>query len=108
MLAHLRLWWRVHRIPADTRVLHALAQHPCHALELGYTYRLLSGTVSAVLTRMERDGLVKRHYFPEDQGRALYSLTRKGRIWAMQIEFEQAACWQQLGVDVLPRYFTFG
>ncbi len=59
--------------------------------ELGDRLMLDSGTLTPLLKRMARDGLITRHRDPQDERRVRSRLTDRGRALAPQASVEHAA-----------------
>ncbi|HXE47490.1 MAG TPA: homoprotocatechuate degradation operon regulator HpaR, partial [Ramlibacter sp.] len=80
VMAHARPSLRVHGLSDQQwRVLRVLGEHG--ALETGRVAReayLLGPSLTGVLMRMERDGLVRRERDPADQRRTVVEATAKG------------------------------
>lgn len=70
------------------RILRTLDEAPRNELEAGQIAKLsciLSPSLTGVLDRMERDGLVSRERPPEDQRKWIVGLTTKSRAMIAQI-----------------------
>ncbi len=81
VMAHTRPSLRGHGLSDQQwRVLRVLGEHG--TVETGRVAReafILGPSLTGVLARMERDGLVKRERDPEDQRRTVIEATAKGR-----------------------------
>src|ERR1700741_4907521 len=81
VMAHTRPSLREHALSDQQwRVLRVLGEHG--AVETGRVAReayILGPSLTGVLARMERDGLVKRERDPADQRRTVVEATAKGR-----------------------------
>ena len=80
VMAHNRPWLREHGLSDQQwRVLRVLGEHG--VVETGRVAReayILGPSLTGVLARMERDGLVRRERDPEDQRRTVIEATAKG------------------------------
>ncbi|OLV20195.1 PadR family transcriptional regulator [Deinococcus marmoris] len=79
--------FRLRRIPAETRVLHALLTGHQYALPLSQEYAVNIGSLYAHLIRLERAGLIWSEFEtgPAPRRRR-YVLTAEGRAWVEQDE----------------------
>lgn len=81
VMAHTRPSLREHGLSDQQwRVLRVLGEHG--TVETGRVAReayILSPSLTGVLARMERDGLIRRERDPEDQRRTVVEATAKGR-----------------------------
>lgn len=90
------------------RILRTLDEAPRNELEAGQIAKLsciLSPSLTGVLERMERDGLIGRERPPEDQRKWIVGLTTKSRAMIAQIrprvDMEYARLEARLGQAVL-------
>lgn len=81
VMAHNRPWLREHGLSDQQwRVLRVLGEHG--VVETGRVAReayILGPSLTGVLARMERDGLIRRERDPADQRRTVVEATAKGR-----------------------------
>src|SRR3954469_24289251 len=81
VMAHNRPWLREHGLSDQQwRVLRVLGEHG--VVETGRVAReayIVGPSLTGVLARMERDGLVRRERDPGDQRRTVVEATAKGR-----------------------------
>lgn len=94
------------------RVLRALDAHDGEGLDTGRVAReaqLLGPSLSGVLSRMERDGLVSRQRDPADARRSVVLPTAQGRALvqalSLPIEAHYAALEQHLGAERLAQLY---
>ncbi len=94
--------WRVLRVLGETG-----------AMETGHIARqalILGPSLTGVLTRMARDGLIERTQDPQDQRRTVVALTEKGRTLveklAHLIETHYALMEQSLGKQKLAQLYV--
>ncbi|WP_241241121.1 homoprotocatechuate degradation operon regulator HpaR [Burkholderia cenocepacia] len=81
------------------RIIRVLDGEPAHALEAGQIAKrccILSPSLTGVLERMERDGLITRTRAQEDQRRLLVSLTPQSRKLVTEIGPRIDAQYRQL------------
>ncbi len=81
------------------RILRTLDEAPRNELEAGQIAKLsciLSPSLTGVLDRMERDGLIRRERPPEDQRKWIVGLTQKSRAIVAQIRPRVDAQYAQL------------
>lgn len=93
------------------RVLRVLGEHG--AVETGRIGReafILGPSLTGVLSRMERDGLIERKRSPHDQRRTVVSATARGRQLVNQLSgaVESHYAWmeQSLGKQKLTRLYS--
>jgi homoprotocatechuate degradation regulator HpaR len=88
-MAHTRPSLRGHGLSDQQwRVLRVLGEHG--TVETGRVAReafILGPSLTGVLARMERDGLVRRERDPEDQRRTVIEATAKGRKLALKLSY---------------------
>lgn len=90
-------WRALRRIPARTRVLHALASGERHAYEIWQRYRVGSGDLYVILFRLEREGLAHSRWYTGPEGhpdRKGYRLSHRGL--RLHSELIGSADWQRL------------
>ena len=111
VMVHTRPSLRVHGLSDQQwRVLRVLGEHG--TVETGRVAReayILGPSLTGVLARMERDGLVKRERDPEDQRRTVVEATAKGRkmVERLQDTVESHYRWleQSLGKQKLGQLY---
>lgn len=98
LLAHTRPGLREHGLSDQQwRVLRVLGEHG--TLETGQVAReayILGPSLTGVLARMERDGLVKRERDPADQRRTVVAATARGRRMVERLSHTVEAHYQWL------------
>jgi homoprotocatechuate degradation regulator HpaR len=96
VMAHNRPWLREHGLSDQQwRVLRVLGEHG--VVETGRVAReayILGPSLTGVLARMERDGLVRRERDPEDQRRTVVEATPKGLKLVDKLSHAVAAHYQ--------------
>lgn len=100
----MRRWWTAYlrwralkRIPAKTRVLHALASGERYGYEIWQRYQVGSGDVYVILFRLEREGLAHSRWYKGPEGhpdRRGYCLTVRGE--RLCPELRRLPEWQRL------------
>lgn len=90
-------WRALKRIPAKTRVLHALAAEHRYAIETWQRYRVGPGEFYPIVFRLEREGLVVGRWYTHPDGRPArkgYRLSHRGlRLHADLVSLPD---WQRL------------
>ncbi len=112
VMAHTRPGLRAHGLSDQQwRVLRVLAE--LGTVETGRVAReafILGPSLTGVLTRMERDGLIHRDRDPLDQRRTVVSATTRGKRMARKlsgaIEAHYAAMEQALGAERLAQLYS--
>ncbi|AOJ04291.1 MULTISPECIES: homoprotocatechuate degradation operon regulator HpaR [Burkholderia] len=94
------------------RIIRVLDGEPSHELEAGQIARrccILSPSLTGVLERMERDGLIRRTRAQEDQRRLIVSLTPQSRQLVTQIspriDEQYRLIEQRFGADALSEVY---
>lgn len=111
-MAHTRPALREHALSDQQwRVLRVLGEHG--TVETGRVAReafILSPSLTGVLARMERDGLISRERDPDDQRRTVVKATGKGRLLVRRLSVTIEAHYQQmeavLGKQKLAQLYT--
>jgi len=111
VMAHTRPGLRAHGLSDQQwRVLRVLGEHG--TVETGRVAReafILGPSLTGVLTRMERDGLVERERDPSDQRRSVVSATARGRRMARKlsvaIEAHYVSVEESLGAERLAQLY---
>lgn len=99
VMAHTRPSLREHGLSDQQwRVLRVLGEHG--TVETGRVAReafILGPSLTGVLTRMERDGLIARERDPEDQRRTVVAATAKGRklVDKLSLTIEAHYAWME-------------
>lgn len=112
VMAHTRPALREHALSDQQwRVLRVLGEHG--TVETGRVAReafILSPSLTGVLARMERDGLISRERDPDDQRRTVVKATGKGRLLVRRLSVTIEAHYQQmeavLGKQKLAQLYT--
>ena len=112
VMAHTRPSLREHGLSDQQwRVLRVLGEHG--TVETGRVAReayILGPSLTGVLTRMERDGLIRRERDPADQRRTVVQATAKGRklveTLSHTIEAHYAAMEKSLGKQKLAQLYA--
>ncbi|HYP85193.1 homoprotocatechuate degradation operon regulator HpaR [Variovorax sp.] len=112
VMAHTRPSLREHQLSDQQwRVLRVLGEHG--AVETGRVAReafILGPSLTGVLARMERDGLVERYRDPQDARRSLIDATPAGRKLVRQLSstIESHYAWLEssLGKDKLSQLYA--
>jgi len=112
VMAHTRPSLREHGLSDQQwRVLRVLGEHG--TVETGRVAReayILGPSLTGVLARMERDGLVRRERDPADQRRTVVEATAKGRkmVQRLSATIEQHYQWleRSLGKDKLAQMYA--
>ena len=111
VMAHTRPGLRAHGLSDQQwRVLRVLGEHG--TVETGRVAReafILGPSLTGVLTRMERDGLVERERDPSDQRRSVVSATARGKRMARKlsvaIEAHYVSVEESLGAERLAQLY---
>ncbi|EIP87125.1 homoprotocatechuate degradative operon repressor [Burkholderia humptydooensis MSMB43] len=95
------------------RIIRVLDGEPSHELEAGQIAKrccILSPSLTGVLERMERDGLIRRTRAQEDQRRLIVSLTPQSRQLVTQIgpriDEQYRLLEQRFGADALREVYA--
>lgn len=95
------------------RIIRVLDGEPSHELEAGQIAKrccILSPSLTGVLERMERDGLIRRTRAQEDQRRLIVSLTPQSRQLVTQIspriDEQYRLIEQRFGADALGEMYA--
>ncbi|AAU46330.1 MULTISPECIES: homoprotocatechuate degradation operon regulator HpaR [pseudomallei group] len=95
------------------RIIRVLDGEPSHELEAGQIAKrccILSPSLTGVLERMERDGLIRRTRAQEDQRRLIVSLTPQSRQLVTQIspriDEQYRLIEQRFGADALGEVYA--
>ncbi|MES2975199.1 MAG: homoprotocatechuate degradation operon regulator HpaR [Pseudomonadota bacterium] len=112
VMAHTRPGLRAHGLSDQQwRVLRVLGEHG--TVETGRVAReafILGPSLTGVLTRMERDDLIRRERDPQDQRRTVVSATARGKRLARKlsgtIEAHYASMEQALGTERLAQLYA--
>jgi homoprotocatechuate degradation regulator HpaR len=111
VMAHTRPGLRAHGLSDQQwRVLRVLGEHG--TVETGRVAReafIIGPSLTGVLTRMERDGLVRRERDPQDQRRSVVTATAQGKRMARKlsgaIEAHYVSVEQALGAQKLAQLY---
>ena len=112
VMAHTRPALREHALSDQQwRVLRVLGEHG--TVETGRVAReafILGPSLTGVLSRMERDGLISRERDPADQRRTVVKATGKGKLLVRKLSLTIEAHYQQmeavLGKQKLAQLYT--
>jgi homoprotocatechuate degradation regulator HpaR len=112
VMTHTRPSLRQHALSDQQwRVLRVLGEHG--TVETGRVAReafILGPSLTGVLARMERDGLVERERDPQDQRRTVVKATARGRLLVRKLSTTIEDHYQRLeltmGKDKLARLYT--
>lgn len=112
VMTHTRPSLRQHALSDQQwRVLRVLGEHG--TVETGRVAReafILGPSLTGVLARMERDGLIERARDPQDQRRTVVKATARGRLLVRKLSTTIEAHYQRLeqamGKDKLARLYT--